>query len=132
MGIIFDELPFSDVCGVRWHKPSQQFIAEVGYHRINRIAPDGSITTQRIRTTHYLGICIALWTSRGSRPAAEKTPNAVLDFIHGNRARTCSPMLARTVASCRTGGAINKGIPMETQNKSLLWHYTTVDRLNSI
>src|SRR4051812_16649102 len=56
MGIILDELPFSDVRGVRWHKPSQQFIAEIGYHRINRISPDGSITTQRIRTTHYLGI----------------------------------------------------------------------------
>lgn len=55
MGIIFDELPFSDVRGVRFHKPSQNYIAEIGYHRITHIGADGSVSTQRIRTTYYLG-----------------------------------------------------------------------------
>jgi integrase len=47
--------PGSAVPGVRWHKPSRNYIAEIGYHKISHVAADGSITTTRIRTTHYLG-----------------------------------------------------------------------------
>jgi len=55
MGIIVDDLGISDVRGVRFHKPSKNWVAEVGYHRITRIGADGSVSTRRIRTTHYLG-----------------------------------------------------------------------------
>lgn len=41
--------------GIRWHEPSQQFIAEIGYHEVRKTAPDGTVTTKRVRTTHYLG-----------------------------------------------------------------------------
>jgi hypothetical protein len=47
--------PGSAVPGIRWHKPSGNYIAEIGYHKISHVAADGSITTDRIRTTHYLG-----------------------------------------------------------------------------
>jgi len=47
--------PWSAVPGIRWHKPSENYIAEIGYHKINHIGADGSITTKRVRTTHYFG-----------------------------------------------------------------------------
>jgi hypothetical protein len=47
--------PGSAVPGIRWHKPSGNYIAEIGYHKISHVAADGSISTNRIRTTHYLG-----------------------------------------------------------------------------
>ena len=44
-----------DVPGPRWHKPSKRFIAEMGYHLVNEVEPNGNKTTKRVRTTHYLG-----------------------------------------------------------------------------
>lgn len=41
--------------GVRFHEPSQQFIAEIGYHEVSEVAADGTVTNKRVRTTHYLG-----------------------------------------------------------------------------
>jgi hypothetical protein len=47
--------PSSAAKGVRWHKPSGCYIAEVGYHKFSIVAADGSVTTKRIRSTFYLG-----------------------------------------------------------------------------
>jgi hypothetical protein len=55
MGLIELQCPGSAVPGIRWHKPSGNYIAEIGYHKISHVSADGSITTNRIRTTHYLG-----------------------------------------------------------------------------
>ncbi len=41
--------------GIRFHEPSQQFIAEIGYHEVCEVAGDGTTTRKRVRTTHYLG-----------------------------------------------------------------------------
>ncbi|MGC4030542.1 MAG: hypothetical protein QM754_02175 [Tepidisphaeraceae bacterium] len=53
-----EELAFktnAHVTGIRWHDPSEQFIAEIGYHELSSVAPDGIVTTKRVRTVHYLG-----------------------------------------------------------------------------
>src|SRR5438045_3895701 len=55
MGLIVDDLGISEVRGIRFHRPSKNWVAEVGYHRITRIGADGSVSTSRVRTTHYLG-----------------------------------------------------------------------------
>jgi len=47
--------PGSEVKGVRWHKPSRQYIADIGYHQVSTVMPDGTVTTKRVRTTQYLG-----------------------------------------------------------------------------
>src|SRR5690348_4712596 len=57
MGIILDDLRFSNVRGVRFHKPSQNYIAEIGYHWVKTVRADGSVSEKRVRTTHYLGGC---------------------------------------------------------------------------
>ena len=109
MPIIRDSLPYSDVRGVRWHKPCQKFIAELGYHRISRIAADGSITIKRVRTTHYLGSlrrreeaeskyaalkedwqrCVAESPQMDqSRPNSSRPGNHGLEVIRNDRDRT--------------------------------------------
>ncbi len=45
----------SYVPGIRWHEPSQQFIAEIGYHEVVEINAAGTSRIRRVRTTHYLG-----------------------------------------------------------------------------
>ena len=62
--------PGSAVVGVRWHAPSENYIAEVGYHLVTEIHPDGHVVTRRVRTTHYLG-------GRYSRQEAEAKFSAV-------------------------------------------------------
>lgn len=44
-----------DVPGPRWHKPSKQYIAQMGYHIVTKVDPEGAKTSNRVRTTHYLG-----------------------------------------------------------------------------
>lgn len=44
-----------EVPGPRWHKPSKQYIAEMGYHTVTKVDPNGTKTSNRVRTTHYLG-----------------------------------------------------------------------------
>lgn len=44
-----------DEIGIRFHEPSQKFIAEIGYHEVSEVGPDGGVTLKRVRTTHYLG-----------------------------------------------------------------------------
>jgi hypothetical protein len=55
MGLIEIDDPGSAVPGVRWHKPSGTYVAEIGYHKFNHIAADVSITTSRIRSSQQLG-----------------------------------------------------------------------------
>src|SRR5690349_3725774 len=45
----------SHVTGIRWHEPSRQFVAQIGYHEIKEVRADGTSQTRRVRTTHYLG-----------------------------------------------------------------------------
>ena len=67
--------PGSAVPGIRWHKPSGKYIAEIGYHKISHVAADGSIATNRIRTTHYLG-------DRDNRIEAEAIGVIAIHLVH--------------------------------------------------
>jgi hypothetical protein len=56
-GMFIDSfLKRSYVTEMRWHEPSQQFIAEIGYHEIQKLSADDSVQTCRVRTATKLHI----------------------------------------------------------------------------